>query len=81
MANTLLAKAVEVGYITEQQQENAEKYKKDTGVSDEVAILDMKLLPEEKILEIYDCRIGQNGLCKLIYIQAAKKIRIYSCKA
>ena len=54
MANTLLAKAVEVGYITKQQQENAEKYKKDTGVSDEVAILDMKLLPEEKILEIYE---------------------------
>lgn len=54
MANTLLSKAAELGYITKEQQEKAEKYKKETGVGDEIAASEMKLLTEDKILDIYE---------------------------
>lgn len=53
MANTLLSKAVEIGYISELQRENAEKYKRETGANDEIAIREMKLLSEDEVLDIY----------------------------
>ncbi|MCR4719088.1 MAG: GspE/PulE family protein [Firmicutes bacterium] len=53
MANTLLSKAFELEYITKEQFEKAEKYKKETGVGDETAASEMKLLTEENILDIY----------------------------
>ena len=53
MANTLLSKAVEIGYISELQREKAEKYKRETGTNDEIAIREMKLLSEDEVLDIY----------------------------
>ena len=53
MANTLLSKAVEIGYISELQREKAEKYKRETGANDEIAIREMKLLSEDEVLDIY----------------------------
>lgn len=53
MANTILRQAFELGYITKQQFEQAEQYKYEVMSSDEDAIRDMKLLSEERTLELY----------------------------
>lgn len=53
MAVSLIKYSFEVGMITREQMEKAERYKKETGVSDETAIKDMKLLNEEKLIQIY----------------------------
>ena len=54
MANTLLSKAYESGYISKAQMEKAEKYKRETGVNDETAIREMKILSEDMILDMYE---------------------------
>lgn len=53
MANTLLLKAFDMGYITNEQREKAEKYKRETGVNDETAVREMKLMSEDMILDVY----------------------------
>ena len=53
MANTLLSKAFEIGYISGIQREKAERYKRETGANDETAIREMKLLSEDDVLDIY----------------------------
>ena len=53
MAVSLIKYSFEVGAITGEQMEKAEKYKKETGTSDKNAIKDMKLLSEEKLIQIY----------------------------
>lgn len=53
MANALLASAVSKGYITETQRKKAEKYKSETGVSEEIAIRDTKILNDEQIFDLY----------------------------
>lgn len=53
MADTLLNAALKYGYITKEQKEKADVYKKETGANDETAVRDMKLISEETILDIY----------------------------
>ena len=53
MAISLIKYSFEIGAITEEQREKAERYKKETGASDETVIKDMKLLSEEKLIQIY----------------------------
>lgn len=53
MAISLLNYAYDTGYITAEQKEKADKYKTETGTSDETVIRDMKLMPEEKLVELY----------------------------
>ena len=53
MAISLIKYSFEIGAITEEQREKAECYKKETGASDETVIKDMKLLSDEKLLQIY----------------------------
>lgn len=53
MANTLLSKALEIGYITKEQKDKAEQYKKETGSNDETAVREMKLMTEDAILDVY----------------------------
>lgn len=53
MADTLLNSALKYGYITKEQKEKADVYKKETGVNDETAVRDMKLISEETILDIF----------------------------
>ena len=53
MAISLIKYSFEIGAITEEQREKAERYKKETGASDETVIKDMKLLSDEKLIQIY----------------------------
>lgn len=53
MADTLLNLALKYGYITKEQKEKADVYKKETDANDETAVRDMKLISEETILDIY----------------------------
>ena len=53
MAISLIKYSFEIGAITEEQRDKAERYKKETGASDETVIKDMKLLSDEKLLQIY----------------------------
>ncbi len=53
MAISLIKYSFEIGVISEEQKEKAEHYKKETGASDETVIRDMKLLSDEKLLQIY----------------------------
>ena len=50
---TLLNFAYENGEITLQQKEKADRYKRETGANDETVLRDMKLLSEEKLIELY----------------------------
>ena len=53
MAISLIKYSFEIGAISEEQRDKAERYKRETGVSDETVIKDMKLLSDEKLLQIY----------------------------
>lgn len=53
MAISLITYAYDIGAITEEQRAKAEQYKKETGANDETVIKDMKLLTEEKLIDIY----------------------------
>ena len=53
MAISLIKYSFEIGAITEEQREKAERYKKETGASDETVIKDMKLLSDERLIQIY----------------------------
>ena len=53
MAVSLIKYSYETGVITEEQRDKAERYKKETGASDETVIKDMKLMSEEKLIQIY----------------------------
>lgn len=58
---TLLNFAYENGEITLQQKEKADRYKRETGASDETAIKDMKLLSEEKLIYLYSKLYGYDA--------------------
>ena len=53
MAISLIQYAYDSGIITKEQLEKAEQYKRETNVSEETAIRDMKLVTEERLLNIY----------------------------
>ena len=53
MADTLLGRAYSEGYITREEKFKVDAYKHEMGVGDDVAIKDLKLMSEEKILDIY----------------------------
>lgn len=53
MAISLIKYSFEIGAISEEQRDKAECYKRETGASDETVIKDMKLLSDEKLLQIY----------------------------
>lgn len=58
MAITLLKFAFDTGFLTLEQKEKADVYKAETGVSDEIVIRDMKLMSEEKLIEMYQMIYG-----------------------
>ena len=58
MAISLLNYAYDVGYITGEQKRKAEQYKSETGTSDETVLRDMKLITEEKLVELYQMIYG-----------------------
>ena len=53
MATSLIKYAYDIGVITEEQRDKAERYRKETGVGDETVIKDMKLISDEKLIQIY----------------------------
>ena len=53
MALSLIKYSFEIGAITEEQRNKAERYKKETGASDETVIKDMKLISDEALTQIY----------------------------
>ncbi len=58
---TLLNFAYESGEITLQQKGKADRYKRETGANDETAIKDMKLLSEEKLINLYGKLYGYDA--------------------
>ena len=58
MAISLIKYAFETGAINMEQRDKAEMYKKETGASDETAVKDMKLINDEKLIEIYSKMYG-----------------------
>ena len=53
MAISLIKYAFDTGAITEEQRQKAERYKIETGASDETVIKDMKLIGDEKLIQMY----------------------------
>lgn len=53
MAISIIKYAFETGAITEEQKNKAERYKKETGSSEETVIKDMKLISDERLIKIY----------------------------
>lgn len=58
MAISLIKYSFDMGFITEEQRDKAERYKKETGASDETVVKDMKLVSDEKLLQIYKQMYG-----------------------
>lgn len=58
MAISLIKYSFDMGFITDEQRDKAERYKKETGASDETVVKDMKLVSDEKLLQIYKQMYG-----------------------
>lgn len=58
MAVSLLNYAYDAGFISGEQKKKADNYKAETGTSDENVIRDMKLMAEEKLVEVYQMIYG-----------------------
>lgn len=58
MAISLIKYSFDMGFITDEQRDKAERYKKETGASDETVVKDMKLMSDEKLLQIYKQMYG-----------------------
>lgn len=53
MAVSLIKYAYSIGTLNDEQLKKAEQYKNETGSNDETVIKDMKLLSDERLLEVY----------------------------
>ena len=58
MASSLIKYAFENGVINQEQMDKAERYKKETGTSDETVIKDMKLVSDEALVDLYSKMYG-----------------------
>lgn len=58
MAISLIKYSFDMGFITDEQRDKAERYKKETGASDETVVKDMKLVSDDKLLQIYKQMYG-----------------------
>ena len=58
MAISLIKYSFDMGFITDEQRDKAERYKKETGASDETVVKDMKLVSDKKLLQIYKQMYG-----------------------
>ena len=78
MVKTLLGAAFELGFIDHMQKEKAEKYKEETGQSDDRVIRNTKILPEEKLIKLYSkfYRIPVESLAEINDKSIAHKINL-----
>ena len=53
MAKSLISAAVKLGYIDRAQKEKIQKYREETGRSEDSALRDTKIISEENILKLY----------------------------
>lgn len=53
MAKSLISAAVKLGYIDRVQKEKIQKYREETGQSEDSALRDTKIISEENILKLY----------------------------